>query len=75
MGRVAMKKKLKPSDLAPLLLLQSPEEPESQTSTTDRLMGVSSVDLSDEEDGFGDGELTDTQEHDEEVANDLRDPR
>ena len=39
----------------------------------DHLMGISSVDLFDKEDGFGDGELTDTQEHDEEVANDLRD--
>ena len=38
----------------------------------DRLMGTSSLDLSEEEDGFGDGELTDTQEHEEEVANDLR---
>ena len=40
-----------------------------------RLIGnSSSVDLSDEEDGFGDKELTNTREHDEEVANDLRDP-
>ena len=26
------------------------------------LMGISSVDLSEEEDGFGDGELTDTED-------------
>ena len=36
--------------------------------------GISSVDLSNEEDGFGDGELTDTQDLDEEVANDLSNP-
>ena len=37
-------------------------------------MGISSVDLSDEEDGFGDSELTDTQEQDEGVADDLTTP-
>ena len=63
--------------------MDGPSGDEEATSTTPksgrakdpdeygRLMGVSSVDLSGEEDGFGDGELTDTQEQDEEVANDL----
>ena len=36
-----------------------------------RLMGIASMDLSEEEDEFGDGEPTDTQDLDEEVANDL----
>ena len=40
----------------------------------DRLMGIPSVDLSGEEDGFGDRELTDTQDLDEEVADDLTNP-
>ena len=41
----------------------------------DRLMGISSVDLSNEEDGFGDGELTDTHEQEDEVAINLSNPK
>ena len=62
------------SDHAPLRLLRSSEDRAKDPDEYDRLIGISLVDLSDEEDGFGDGELTDAQEQDEEVANDLRDP-
>ena len=40
----------------------------------DRLMGITSVDISFEENGFGDGELTDTENPIEGVANDSATP-
>ena len=40
----------------------------------DRLMGITSVDLSAEEDGFGDGELTDTENPIRGVADDSTTP-
>ena len=49
--RVDMKRKVKPSDLAPLLLLRSQEESENQRLRSSD--GNSSVDLSDE--GLGAG--------------------
>ena len=60
MVRAVMKKKAKQSDLALRWIVQSPEKPKIQTSMIVWWKFLSGS-FSDEEDGFGDGELTDTR--------------
>ena len=67
--RVVTRKKLKRSDHAQLRLPRSQEREWTWMSTTvlmdldeyDRLVGINSVGISSEEDRFGNGELTDTE--------------